>query len=209
METYINRFGHRTKNILKRLVLLLIGSVFFISCLHDNRAEMVKSDAMKTIDQSLLLHKITNETLKNSIAQYDRLYNEGEKGIRIGCSILNDTISYSIVYQYPSSEPSAPMIKCESINGRDITMVFEDLRNDVELVAESVLELSKGVLSDEDYKETKEIIDANNANPFEKRYMGAYNDKVSIVLYFDRNQNLLYIDTLGIVPSLLPLQARP
>ncbi len=157
---------------------------------------------METIEKSLLLHEITNKILRDCITRYDSLYNEGEKGIMIGCNIFNDTIIYTIVYQEPSSEPSAPMIQCEPINGRDITMIFEDLRNDVELAADRVLELNKDVLLD-DYKETKEIIDANKANPFQKQYMGAYNDKIGLVLYFDKNQNLIRVDTLGFAPWML------
>jgi hypothetical protein len=205
METYIKCCGLQAKIISRRLVLLLIGSVCFVSCLHDNEAETVKLDSMKTIDKSMLLHEITNKTLRDYIARFDSINNEGERGIRIDCNIFNDTTSYSIVYHETSSLPSAPMIKCEPINGRDITMVFENFENDVALTADRALELSRSALSEEDYQECKEVIDANKVFVQQPHIMPV-SDKISLVLYFDSNQNLIRVDTLGFAPWMLKKQ---
>jgi len=150
------------------------------------------------IDKPLLLHEIKNETLKEYIARYDSAYNEGEKGIVVWCEKLtfNGETKYAIGYPIPSTFPSEPMILCEPINGRKVIMTFPDVMNDVVLAADRALELSKEVLSEEDYKEFKKIITSNKKAKYEE-HITVLNEKISLSLTFDKNQNLVRVDTMG------------
>jgi hypothetical protein len=175
--------------------LLIINCVFFTVYLSDDKIEIGKQDC-EGMNKSLLLHEIKNETLKEYIARYDNTYNEGEKGIEIWCSASDGTTEYTIAYPTPSTMPSAPMIRCESINGREIIMIFRDFENDIELAADKTLELNKDALPDKDYKEFKKTV-TSNKNAKYKEHMTVINDKISLTLTFDKDQNLIRVDTLG------------
>jgi len=192
METFI-KFRNPAIMTSSLLVLFVVGYVCVTACSPNSKTE---KDCEEIINKSLLLHEIRNEILKEHIARYDSIYNEGERGIMIWSRILNDTIEYSIGYHSPSMMPFAPMIKCEPINGREITMVFPDFENDVALTADKALELNRCALSDRDYREFKKIILRNKKSEY-KEIVTVINDKVSITLLFDRNQNLIRVDTLG------------
>ena len=77
METYTKWCGiiARVTNI---FVLLSVSCVFFTACLPEG-----KITGKETVNKSLLLHEIKNETLKEYIARYDSAYNQGEKGIEV------------------------------------------------------------------------------------------------------------------------------
>ena len=197
MKLYIKCLD-RVAAAMCRLVLFIVSGVFFITCSFRDRVETNKDDCNEIINKSLLLHEIKNEILKEYIAQYDSTYNEGEQGILINCekSTFNYEIKYTIAYYDPSTWPSKPMIKCEPINGREVIMTFSDYGDDVELAADKALELNRDALLHESYKEFKEIINSNKKAKQEEHVI-IINDKVSISLTFDTDQNLIQVDTLG------------
>jgi hypothetical protein len=170
--------------------------VFFVACSSENKIETSEESCEEMINKSLLLHEIKNETLKEYIARYDSVYNEGEKGIAVWSETSNDITKYTIGYYDPSTLPSAPMIKCEPINGREIIMIFRDFTDDIELAADKALELSRDVVSEKDYKEFKKIITANKKAKYHELLM-VMNDKIGLTLNFDKDHNLIRVDTLG------------
>ena len=89
------------------------------------------------------------------------------------------------------------MIKCEPINGQEIIMIFPNFRNDIALAADKVLELNKDALSDRYYGYFEQLITSNKKNPEYEEHVFVMNDKISISLHFDKDQNLMYVDTLG------------
>ncbi|MDH8701705.1 hypothetical protein M2138_001054 [Dysgonomonadaceae bacterium PH5-43] len=196
METYTKclRPVRITTNI---FVLLVVSYVFFIACSSDTKIETEERCCDEMINKSLLEHKIKNETLKEFIARYDSLYNEGEKGIVVWCEMSNYTTRYTIGYYDPSTLPTAPMIKCEPINGREIIIVFCDFMSDIELVADKALEFSREAVSEKAYKEFKKIVTANKKSDYEEHII-SINDKISLTLNFDKDNNLIRVDTLGL-----------
>ena len=89
---------------------------------------------------------------------------------------------YTIGYIDPATESSAPMIKCEPINGREITMIFPDFLNDISLDADKFLELNRHLFSNEDYKEFKGAITRNKKRTNYKEEIIRMNDKISVLL---------------------------
>lgn len=187
----------QAKQVTNCVVLSIISSVCLIACSSENKIKTSEVDKENRIDKSLLLHEIKNETLKEYIAQYDSVYNEGEKGIMVVCRILSNGMrKYAVFYPSPSSIPSPPMIQCESINGRTIVMTFPDFIDDIELAEDKALEFSRDALSENAYKELKRVVNSNkNAECTEE--IVTVNDKISINLIFDKDQNLIQVDTLG------------
>ncbi|MDH8702683.1 hypothetical protein M2138_002051 [Dysgonomonadaceae bacterium PH5-43] len=176
--------------------LFIVTSVFCIACSSNNKAETNEQGCENMANKPLPLHEIKNETLKDYIVQYDNEHNEGEKGIAVWCEICNDTTKYRIAYYDPSTHSSAPMIKCEPINGREIIIIFWNFENDIELAADKVLELNKEAISEKDYEKFEKIV-ANNAQSKIQEHIIPINDKISITLNFGKDNNLIRIDTCG------------
>lgn len=153
------------------------------------------------VSKYFLQHRITNKLLKHYIAEFDKKYNGGERGIHINCSRVGDLKVYSISYLTHSTYDVAPMIRCEPINGRDVTMFFIDFADDIELPAAKAIKLNQDAISKDQYSDSKNalssysVVDDKFGGP---NCIEVISDKISIELTFDKYHKLLKIDTLGV-----------
>ena len=108
------------------------------------------------IPKEIITHKIVNKELKNLISEYDNTYSkyrdDPSMGISVYCYIslyrvrpfarLKNKITFSIGYMFDIGNKSN-LIVCEPINGKEVSIVVQDLYNYITLPMEHSVELLK------------------------------------------------------------------
>ena len=163
------------------LILPLIG--ILCSSVQPNTNLLIKKE--------MLVHTITNKNLKKCIVDFDNKFRhyEESKGrwIVINCwDVCPDSIRYTISY-CSGINYEFPIVFCESVNGRPVVMRFPGIYGDVSLNAMKSIELLKTATPDEYEMHKKKSTDI----------MLVMFDFVGLDVMFDREHNVLRLDTLG------------
>ena len=114
------------KSSIKFLLLIFIAS----KSMAQQSYEKWDTGSDELIYKEVATHKITDKELINLIVEYDKMYSrfisDSIRGITIFCRVSKKTITYSVGYT-AGIGGKFPMLLCEPINGREVSINLLDL----------------------------------------------------------------------------------